>query len=122
MSTAPDVCKTPSPTGTVPVPYVNIFQCNMITPNTASSKVFFDGAPALTVKSKTAVSNGDEAGNAGGGVVSGKFVGKGEFISNVQKVKIENSPGVALGAQTKHNDGNCVGLNSSPSQTKVQTR
>ena len=30
MSTPPDVCKTPAPPGApVPIPYVNIFQCNI---------------------------------------------------------------------------------------------
>ena len=119
MSLAPDVCKTPSPSGApVPVPYCNTFQCAMVTPNTASSKVFIDGAPALTVKSQTSISNGDEPGTVGG-VVSGKFIGKGEFISGAQKVKIENTPGVAQGAPTKHNDGNTTGMSSTPSQTKV---
>ena len=36
MSTPPDVCQTPAPPGSpVPTPYVNIFQCSMVTPNTA---------------------------------------------------------------------------------------
>ena len=72
MSTPPDVCKTPSPSGTVPVPYVNIFQCSMVMPNTACSKVFIAGSPALHVRSQTSISNGDEAGTVGG-VVSGRF-------------------------------------------------
>ena len=58
MSTAPDVCKTPSPGGPVPVPYPNIFMCNMVLPNTACTKVFISGSPALNVKSQTAISNG----------------------------------------------------------------
>lgn len=119
MSTPPDVCKTPSPTGTTPIPYVNIFQCNMVTPNTACSKVFIAGALALHVKSQTAISNGDEAGTAGG-VVSSKFIGKGEFIKGSVKVTLEGKAAVSQGATTKHNDGNTTGLCSMAAQSKVQ--
>ncbi len=118
-STPPDVCKTPSPSGTIPVPYVNIFQCNMVLPNTACSKVFIAGSPALHVKSQTAISNGDEAGNAGG-VVSSKFIGKGEFVKGSLKVTLEGKAAVSQGAQTKHNDGNTMGMNNMAAQAKVQ--
>ena len=118
-STPPDVCKTPSPSGTVPVPYVNIFQCNMVLPNTACSKVFIAGSPALHVKSQTAISNGDEAGNAGG-VASSKFIGKGEFVKGSLKVTLEGKAAVSQGAQTKHNNGNSMGMNNMAAQAKVQ--
>lgn len=119
MSTPPDVCKTPSPAGTVPVPYVNIFQCSMVTPNTACSKVFIDGAPALHLKSATMLSNGDEAGSAGG-VASGKFIGKGEFTKGSQKVTLEGKAAVSQGASTKHNQGNTTGLCCMAAQARVQ--
>ena len=119
MSSAPDVCKTPSPGGPVPVPYPNIFMCNMVLPNTACTKVFISGSPALNVKSQTAISNGDEAGNAGGGVVSNKFIGKGEFIKGSAKVTLEGKAAVSHGATMKHNDGNTVGLCSVAAQAKV---
>jgi hypothetical protein len=119
QSTAPDVCKTPAPPGSpVPVPYVNIFQCNMVNPSTACSKVFIDGAPALHVKSKSLISNGDEPGVAGG-VVSGKFIGQGEFIMGSQKVQLENKAAVSQGVTTKHNNGNTVGMCSMSGQAKV---
>ncbi len=118
MSSTPDVCKTPTPAGTVPIPYVTVFMCNMALPNTACSKVFIAGALALNVKSQTAVSNGDEAGNAGG-VVSSKFIGKGEFLGGSQKVTLEGKAAVSQGASTKHNDGNTVGLCSASAQSKV---
>ena len=119
MSTPPDVCKTPSPSGTVPVPYVNIFQCSMVTPNTACSKVFIDGSPALNLKSATMLSNGDEPGTAGG-VSSGKFIGKGEFTKGSQKVTLEGKAAVSQGASTKHNQGNTTGMCSMAAQMKVQ--
>ncbi|WP_300787984.1 DUF4150 domain-containing protein [uncultured Desulfovibrio sp.] len=119
MSTPPDVCNTPTPTGTVPVPYVNIFQCSMVTPNTACTKVFIDGAPALHIKSATLLSNGDEAGTAGG-VASGKFIGKGEFTKGSQKVSLEGKAAVSQGASTKHNQGNTTGLCCMAAQARVQ--
>ena len=118
-NSAPDVCKTPSPNGTIPVPYPNIFMCNMVMPNTCCTKVFICGALALHVKSQTAISNGDEAGSAGG-VVSGKFIGKGEFIKGSLKVTLQGKPAVSQGAPTKHNDGNTMGQNCMAAQAKVQ--
>lgn len=118
-SSTPDVCKTPMPPGSpVPVPYVNIFMCNMVLPNTACSKVFISGSPALTVKSQTALSNGDEPGVAGG-VVSSKFIGKGEFTQGSTKVTLEGAAAVSQGAPTKHNDGNTIGMCSVAAQAKV---
>jgi uncharacterized Zn-binding protein involved in type VI secretion len=90
----------------------------MVDPSTACSKVFIAGAPALNVKSQTFLSNGDEAGVAGG-VVSGKFIGPGEFISGSQKVQLEGKAAVSQGAQTKHNDGNTMGMCSLAGQSKV---
>jgi hypothetical protein len=119
QSTPPDVCKTPAPPGPpVPMPYVNIFQCNMVNPSTACSKVFIDGAPALNIKSQSLISNGDEAGVAGG-VVSGKFIGQGEFIMGSQKVQLESKAAVSQGATTKHNNGNTTGMCSTSGQSKV---
>ncbi|MDR1934305.1 MAG: DUF4150 domain-containing protein [Candidatus Accumulibacter sp.] len=119
QSTVPDVCKTPAPPASpAPIPYVNIFQCNMVDPGTACSKVFIDGAPALNVKSKSLLSNGDEAGTAGG-VSSNKFIGQGEFIMGSQKVQLENKAAVSQGVQTKHNNGNTVGMCSMAGQSKV---
>lgn len=120
QSTPPDVCKTPTPpAGSVPIPYVNIFQCNMVLPNTAAQKVSICSAPALTMKSKTAISSGDEPGTLGG-MVSSKFIGDGEFTNGSQKVKIEGQSAVSQGAMTKHNKGNTVGMNSMAAQAKVQ--
>ena len=98
--------------------YVNTFQLSLISPNTACTKVFIAGSPALTVKSSTNISNGDEPGTAGG-VVSGKFIGKGEFISGSLKVTLEGKAAVSQGAPTKHNDSNTTGMNNMSAQSKV---
>ena len=115
----PDTCQTPTPVGPTPIPYPNMFQCNMVTPSTACQKVFVCGAAALHVKSATSMSNGDEAGNAGGGVVSAKFIGKGEFINGSLKITLEGQAAVSQCAPTKHNEGNTMGMNSASAQTKV---
>jgi hypothetical protein len=69
----PDICKTPSPAGPIPIPYPNI----AMSQDTASgsSTVSMDGNPIMIKSSYYAVSTGDEAGSAMG-VVSNKIKGK----------------------------------------------
>ncbi|MDD6182021.1 MAG: DUF4150 domain-containing protein [Desulfovibrionaceae bacterium] len=118
LSTPPDVCQTPATPSPVPVPYVNQFDAADVTPSTASRKVFLAGAGALTVKSKAPRSSGDEAG-VNGGVVSGRNMGQGEFISGSMKVMIEGQKAVMQSSQTKHNNGNTIGMCLQARQTKV---
>jgi hypothetical protein len=75
----PDVCKTPSPAGPVPIPYPNIARSS----DTADgcSTVLSDGNPTCLKDSNFSMSTGDEAGSAGGGVVSNKIKGKAEFVN-----------------------------------------
>ena len=69
----PDVCKTPSPAGRVPIPYPNTA---MSSDTDAGSKtVSADGNPLMTKASYFSTSTGDEAGSAMG-VVSSKTKGK----------------------------------------------
>ena len=119
MSTPPDVCKTPAPpAGPVPTPYVNMFDAKDVTPSTASKKVFICGAGALTIKSETTRSNGDEPG-VNGGVVSGKNMQKGQFTSGSMKVVIEGKKAVMQTSATKHNAGNTIGMCLKAGQSKV---
>lgn len=74
----PDVCKTPSPGGPIPIPYPNIAMSSDTAKGT--KKVKCDGNPVCTKDSNFSTSTGDEAGSAGGGVVSGKIKGKAEFV------------------------------------------
>jgi hypothetical protein len=69
----PDVCKTPSPAGPVPIPYPNV----AMSTDTAqgSQTVKSDGLPFMLKSSNFARSTGDEAGSAGG-IVSGVIMGK----------------------------------------------
>lgn len=113
----PDVCKTPAPPAPpVPIPYPNIAMPMMGNP--ATTKVMISGMPALNKASKIPMSNGDQAGVAGG-LASSKIMGPAEFIMSSMKVKLEGNPAVRLGDTTKQNDGNAVGAVIAPSQAKV---
>ncbi len=100
----PDVCKTPSPGGPIPIPYPNIAKSS----DTASgtSKVKCDGNPVCVKDSNFSMSTGDEAGSAGGGVASNKIKGKAEFVNVSMDVTFEGK-GVARAFDPMlHNDKN----------------
>ena len=54
-----------------------------------------------------------------GGVVSGKMMGKVQFMMGSVTVKFEGSPAVRLSDPTQHNEGNMVGAVLAPSQSVV---
>lgn len=83
----PDVCKTPTPGGPVPLPYPNISRSSDTTK--ASRKVTSDGKPVMLKDSEFATSTGDEAGSAGGNVVTNKQKGPARFVMYSFDVKIE---------------------------------
>lgn len=113
----PDVCKTPAPPGPpIPIPYPNIAMPMMGNP--ATLKVLIAGMPALTKASKIIISNGDQAGVAGG-VVSGKMMGAAEFTMGSMTVRLEGNPAVRLSDPTKQNEGNAIGSVLAPSQAVV---
>lgn len=91
----PDVCKTPSPAGPIPIPYPNIAQSS----NTAqgSTTVKIDGNPIMLKDSNFSTSSGDEAGTAGGGVASNTTKGKAEFVNYSFDVKVEGKNVPRLG-------------------------
>jgi hypothetical protein len=112
----PDVCQVPSPAGPVPTPFPNIGMPPM--GDSPTSKVLVSGMPALTKASKIPLTNGDQAGTAGG-VVSGKVMGEVEFIAGSAKVKFEGQAAIRLSTPTKQNAGNALGAVVAPSQSKV---
>lgn len=100
----PDVCKTPSPGGPIPIPYPNVARSS----DTAkgSKKVSVEGNPLCLQDSNFSTSTGDEGGTAGGGVASSKTKGKAEFVNYSFNVKIEGK-GVARALDPMlHNDKN----------------
>jgi hypothetical protein len=99
----PDVCKTPSPAGPVPIPYPNVAMSSDTAQ--ASKQVKCDGNPICLQDSNFSMSSGDEAGSAGG-VASGKIKGKAEFVLYSFDVKVEGK-GVARALDMMlHNDKN----------------
>jgi hypothetical protein len=101
---APDVCKTPSPAGPVPIPYPNIAKSS----DTAkgSKTVSVEGNPLCVKDSNFSTSTGDEAGTAGGGVASGKTKGKAEFVNYSFDVKVEGKNVARALDLMLHNDKN----------------
>lgn len=112
----PDVCKTPAPTGQIPLPYPNIGM--MADSNKVSTKVTITGAQVVTKASKIPKSTGDEAGN-GGGMVSSSFAKEVEFTSASAKVYVQGKPVVRVFDQITGNKKNANGSILEPSQSKV---
>jgi hypothetical protein len=100
----PDVCKTPSPGGPIPIPYPNVAKSS----DTAngSGTVKCDGNPICLKDSNFSVSTGDEAGSAGGGVASNKIKGKAEFVNYSFDVKVEGKNVARALDLMLHNDKN----------------
>jgi hypothetical protein len=100
----PDVCKTPSPAGPIPIPYPNIAKSS----DTAqgSKTVRCDGNPVCLKDSNFSISTGDEAGSAGGGIVSNKIKGKAEFVNFSFDVKFEGKNVARAFDLMLHNDKN----------------
>ena len=115
----PDVCKTPTPAGPVPIPYPNMG--NVAQATKTSTKVKFVNKEVVLENSEIPMSQGDEAGTAGG-VVSGRNMDKIVFKKGSSKVQIEGKGCVYLTAMTGHNGSNAnmpAGNQIAPSQTKV---
>lgn len=100
----PDVCKTPTPAGPVPIPYPNVAQSTDT--SNGSTTVKMDGNPICLKDSNFCISTGDEAGNAGGGVVSNKFKGKAEFVNFSFDVMVDGKNVARALDLMLHNDKN----------------
>lgn len=112
----PDVCKTPTPAGPLPIPYPNIAMNMMAVPPVI--KVLIANSPAINKGSKIAMSDGDTTGTAGG-LISGSFMGKCEFMTCSFKVKVGGKPAIRQLDLAQSNKGNCFGSLLEPSQVKV---
>jgi len=97
----PDVCKTPSPGGPIPIPYPNVAMSKDTSKGSKNVKI--DGNPVMLKGSNFSTSTGDEAGTAGGGVVSNTTRGKAEFVNYSFDVKIEGANVPRLGDMMLNN-------------------
>jgi hypothetical protein len=100
----PDVCKTPSPGGPIPIPYPNIARSSDTANGTKTVSV--SGNPVCVKDSNFSTSTGDEAGTAGGGVASTKTKGKAEFVNFSFDVKFEGKNVARAFDLMLHNDKN----------------
>lgn len=102
----PDVCKTPTPGGIVPIPYPNVGHSK----NTAKGpkSVTVDGYMPMVKSAKYPVSTGDEPGKAGG-VISSTHKNECEFMTYSFDVKFEGRNVCRMGDTMFHNRKNIVG-------------
>lgn len=111
MATIPDVCKTPSPGGPVPIPYPNISQS--ITLDKGTTTVKADGGMMIANKgSEFSLSNGDNAGVAGG-VKSSTFMKESTWILYSFDVKMDGKNACRLTDkkfQNHENTGDLAGV------------
>lgn len=109
-STLPDVCKTPSPGGPIPVPYPIIVSMSAnLVKGTTTVKV--DGGNMAAVKgSEFSMCNGDEPGTAGG-VVSSTFMKEATWLLYSFDVKLDGKNACRLSDKMQMNHGNsaCLG-------------
>jgi hypothetical protein len=121
IATVPDVCKVPAAPAPIPTPFPNMAQVAMANPGTCTLAVKVLNMPVLHKGSEIPMSNGDEAGVAGG-LVSGTFGQKVAFQLGTMNVKVEGQPAINLMKPTGHNGASPnspMGMNSVPGQTKV---
>ena len=98
----PDVCKTPSPAGPIPIPYPNIAQSSDLAKGSKTVKV--DKKEVTLKSSEISMSAGDEAGSAQG-VASNKIKGKATYLNYSFDVKIDGSNVVRLLDPAQTNQG-----------------
>lgn len=108
VATMPDVCKTPSPGGPVPIPYPNISQSITLAKGTTTVKA--DGGMMIANKgSEFSLSNGDNAGVAGG-VKSSTFMKESTWILYSFDVKMDGKGVCRLTDKKFQNHQNTVDM------------
>jgi uncharacterized Zn-binding protein involved in type VI secretion len=107
IATMPDVCKTPSPGGPVPIPYPNVSQSITLAKGTTTVKA--DGMMAAIKGSEFSLSNGDNAGVAGG-VKSSTFMKESTWITYSFDVKLDGKNACRLSDKKFQNHENTVDL------------
>jgi hypothetical protein len=102
----PDVCKTPSPGGPVPIPYPNIGKSSDT--SQGPTKVKTDGKMPMVKGAKYSRSSGDEAGTLGG-VMSNVNMNECEFMLYSFDVMFEGKNVCRMGDPLFHNRKNIMG-------------
>ncbi|MEZ4447262.1 MAG: DUF4150 domain-containing protein [Polyangiaceae bacterium] len=118
-TSAPDVCKVPSPGGPVPTPFPNVG--NVSSAGGTCAVVLIQNKQTVTVASELANSKGDEAGTAGG-IISQTNRGPVTFKKGSSKVFAKGKKVVHVASPAAHNGNNAnqpIGSQTVPSQSKV---
>jgi hypothetical protein len=102
----PDVCKTPTPGGAVPIPYPNVGRSADTSGGPLTVNV--DGSMPMVKGATYSQTSGDEGGSLGG-VVSGTVRGPAEFLLYSFDVKSEGRNVCRLGDPLFHNKKNTAG-------------
>jgi len=116
----PDVCKTPSPVGPIPIPYPNMAMGLTANPATACKKIYLSCMPAHNLGTQIPISQGDNAGVAGG-VASGMMMGPCRHLMGSFGVIYEGTPATKMTSPTGQNGMslNAPGMTLAPAQFKV---
>lgn len=116
----PNVCNTPSPSGTVPIPYTSIGSVSDADTDTCSEDVTIANKECCTVESEIGSTSSDEAGTSGG-VISGQNSDLCVWENGSSKVNIEGDAAVRFLDPVASNgdSANAYGAQISPSQTTV---
>lgn len=116
----PNVCNTPSASGTITIPYPSIGDVSSTDSDTCSSNVKIRNKYVCTTASEIGTTNGDEAGTSGG-VISGQNGDVCVWENGSSKVNVEGDAIVRqLDPVASNGDSaNAYGAQLSPSQTKV---
>ena len=117
----PDTCKTPTPVGTIPIPYPNTAQLMQANPASCPDKVTIMNQAPITKQSMVPQTSGDEAG-ATGGAVSGMIKGPAQPKTASTAVDFGCNKAVRqtdIWGQNGTNANAPAGIQASPSQTKV---
>jgi hypothetical protein len=102
----PDVCKTPTPGGPVPIPYPNIGKSSDT--SGGPTTVTVDGNMPMVKGATYSTTTGDEAGSAGG-VLSSTTKGEAEFMMYSFDVMIDGKNACRLGDPMFQNKKNIMG-------------
>jgi hypothetical protein len=108
IATIPDVCKTPTPMGPVPIPYPNIAMSSDLMKGTTTVKAD-GGNMCANYGSEFFKSTGDEPGVAGG-VASSTFIKEATWITFSFDVKLEGKAACRLTDKMFHNHQNTVNM------------
>ncbi len=119
----PDVCKTPSPGGPIPIPYPNIAQLTAAKSGTCAKRLKKSNKKVSTKKTILKDSTGDEAGTAKG-IISSKTRGEAKFLRASSKVKAQGQGLVLMTANVGQNGNNAnipAGILSTVTETKTKS-